>query len=164
MIILDASPLIHLTKIGKIEFLLDLFGYALITEAVYQEVVEEGIEKGYSDAILILNYIKKKRIKRVELQNPDISLNNYLHPGESESIQLAKQLDLILVIDENKGRTLAEQREIIFYSTADILLLLLKEKVINFDLYTRNFARYASNGWLGRDVYKKYLMEGKNYE
>ncbi|MHA1689401.1 MAG: hypothetical protein ACTSYC_03330 [Promethearchaeota archaeon] len=89
---------------------------------------------------------------------------NYLHPGESESIQLAKYLDCILIIDDKKARILAEQHKIKFLTTADTLLLLLKNGIINKEEYIVNLARYSSDGWLGTSVYQKYLNEGKNHE
>ena len=164
MIILDASPLIHLTKIGKLEYVIDLFDYIIISNAVYKEVIEEGIKEGFNDAILILNYLKKDKIKEITIENPDLLLNEYLHPGESESIQLALFLKAILVIDEKKARMIAEQRGIGFLTTADVLLLLLKEKLIKFEYFQKNFLKYSADGWLGADIYQKYLEEGKKYE
>jgi hypothetical protein len=164
MIILDASPLIHLTKIGKLEYIIELFDFIIISNAVYKEVIEEGIIAGYTDATLILNYLKKDKIKEITIENPDPLLNEYLHPGESESIQLALYLKAILVIDEKKGRMIAEQRDIEFLTTADMLLLLLKEDLINFDFFHNNLSKYSADGWLGANIYQKYLEEGKKYE
>ncbi|MHA1292535.1 MAG: hypothetical protein ACTSQJ_07705 [Promethearchaeota archaeon] len=164
MIILDASPLIHLTKIGKLGHIIDLFDYILISTAVYKEVIEEGIKAGYTDAILISNYIKENKIKKIKIKHPDPLLNDYLHPGESESIRLALELKSLLVIDEKKGRLIAEQKGIEFITTADILLLLLKEKLINFNYFQKNLSKYSTDGWLGTEIYQKYLEEGKKYE
>ncbi len=55
MIILDSSPLIHLTKIGKIDYLINLFDFIIISKAVYKEVIIKGEKAGYSDARLLLN-------------------------------------------------------------------------------------------------------------
>lgn len=164
MIILDASPLIHLTKIGKLEYIINLFDFIIISHAVYKEVIEEGIKAGYTDAILILNYFKNNKIKEITIENPDPLLEEYLHPGESESIQLADQLKCILIIDEKKGRLIAEQKGIEFLTTADGLYLLLKEGLINFDFFKKNLTKYSADGWLGAEIYQKYLEEGKKYE
>ena len=164
MIILDASPLIHLTKIGKLEYIINLFDFIIISHAVYKEVIEEGIKAGYTDAILILNYFKNNKIKEITIENPDPLLEEYLHPGESESIQLADHLKCILIIDEKKGRLIAEQKGIEFLTTADGLYLLLKEGLINFDFFKKNLTKYSADGWLGAEIYQKYLEEGKKYE
>ncbi len=164
MIILDASPLIHLTKLGKLDYIVGLFDFIIISHAVYKEVIEDGIKAGYTDATLILNYFKNNKIKEIMIENPDPLLEEYLHPGESESLQLADRLKCILVMDEKKGRLIAEQRKIEFLTTADVLLLLLKEDLINFDFFKKNLVKYSADGWLGADIYQKYLEEGKKYE
>ena len=145
MIIFDASPLIHLTKIGKLEYIINIFDSIIISNAVYKEVIEDGIKAGYTDAILLLNYFKKGKIKEITIENPDLLLNEYLHPGESESM-------------------IAEQKNIEFLTTADVLLLLLKEKKINFDFFQKNLSKYSADGWLGANIFQKYLEEGKKYE
>jgi predicted nucleic acid-binding protein len=164
MIILDSSPLIHLTKIGKINYIIDLFDGIIISRAVCNEVIKKGQIAGYSDAVLLKNYIKNNRIKVLEVKTPDPILQEYLHPGEYESIQLALELDSLLIMDEKKGRNITEQKRIETLTTADIILLLLKEKSINFKLFRQNLSKYAADGWLGANIYQKYLREGKNYE
>ena len=69
MIILDSSPLIHLTKIGKIEYLVNLFDYLIISEAVYTETIENGIQSGYSDAKLLFNLVEEEKIKKLKIKN-----------------------------------------------------------------------------------------------
>ncbi|TFH28766.1 MAG: hypothetical protein E4G98_04910, partial [Promethearchaeota archaeon] len=80
MIILDSSPLIHLTKFGKMDYILNTFDIISIPDAVFNEVVEEGIKNGYSDAILIKNYISADKIRMVSVKKHDPLLQNYLHP------------------------------------------------------------------------------------
>lgn len=163
MIILDASPLIHLTKIGKIGFLIELFDYIIISGAVYDEVIQNGLQMGYDDAKILMNYYKEEKIRIKSIVQEDSIISDYLHKGEYESIQLAEALHYILVIDEKKGRIIAEQKRIKFYTTAGILLLLLKEKVFNANLFELNLSKYASNAWLSTDIYQWYLREGENY-
>ncbi len=84
--------------------------------------------------------------------------------GEYESIQLALELKALLIMDEKKGRNITEQKGIKTFTTADILLLLLKEKVIDYGFFQKNLSKYSANGWLGVNIYQKYLKEGKIYE
>lgn len=164
MIILDSSPLIHLTQIGKIEYLVNLFDYLIIPEAVYSETIEKGIHSGYTDAKLLLNHVKNGKIKKFDIKKVDNTLKNYLHPGEYEAIQLATEYNGLLVMDDEKGRLVAEQRGILVLTTADILLLLLKEKIISYHYFHINFIKYSDQGWLGPNVLELYLKEGKKYE
>ena len=167
MIIFDSSPLIHFTKIGKIEFVLKLFGKIHIPEAVYEEVVEKGLKFGYSDAILIQNLENEKQILKMKTKKHDPTLVNFLHKGEIEVLQLGEEYahkKCLIVMDEKKGRLVAEQRNIPFISTAGLILLLLKYKVIKYDLYCSNIAKNASNGWFSLQNYQNYIKRGKKYE
>ncbi len=168
MIIFDSSPLIHFTKIGKIEFVLKLFGKIHIPEAVYEEVVEKGLKFGYSDAILIQNLENEKQILKMKTKKHDPTLVNFLHKGEIEVLQLgeeyAQKKRCLIVMDEKKGRLVAEQRNIPFISTAGLILLLLRHNVIKYDLYCSNLTKYASNGWFSLQNYQNYIKRGKIYE
>ncbi len=164
MIIFNSSPLIHLTKIGKLEYYLNIIDFIIIPHEVYTEVIEEGIKAGFSDAILLQNYYINKKIKKKNITQEDPILKDYLHPGEYESILLAKQLNGLLVMDDKKGRSVAEQKGLEVLTTADILLLLCKEKEIEYGLFKTNLGKYSANGWLSPVIHDKYLKEGKKYE
>ncbi len=164
MIILDSSPLIHLTKIGKIDFILKKFENIIISDAVYSEVIEQGIKHGYSDALLLENYLNEKKILRYSIKKQDPLLKKYLHLGEYESILLSEKLGTIIILDDRKARLVAEQRNLVSITTADMILLLIKIKSINFNIFKRNLLKYTSNGWFSHELYEKYLKEGKKYE
>lgn len=168
MIIFDSSPLIHLTKIGKIEFVLKIFGKIHIPEAVYEEVVEKGLNFGYADAFLIQNLEIEKQILKIKTKKHDPTLVNFLHKGEIEVLQLGEEYihkkKCLIVMDEKKGRLVAEQRKIPCISTAGLILLLLRHNVIKYDLYCSNLSKYASNGWFSLKNYQKFIKRGKIYE
>lgn len=164
MIIFDSSPLIHIVKIGKLDFILKIFDYILIPDGVYQETIQNGIEKGYSDAILLSEYYKNRKIRIRKIKNEDKALQSYLHLGEYEAIMLAQELSYIVVIDDKKARFVAEQKSLSFFSTLDIILLLRKEKTIDSELFQINLGKYGSNGWISHQIIQQYLLEAKNYE
>ncbi|HIH96974.1 MAG TPA: hypothetical protein HA348_05815 [Thermoplasmata archaeon] len=55
-IVTNASPLIFLAKIDKLELLIELFEEVIIPVQVFAEVVIKGKEKGMDDAFLIENF------------------------------------------------------------------------------------------------------------
>jgi len=164
MIIFDSSPLIHITKIGKIDYILRKFGCIIIPNAVFTEVIDDGIKEGYSDAIFLKNLFEERKIEKIEIKQQEIVLKNYLHPGEYEAILLAQQINGLLIMDEKKGRFVAERKKIEVVTTPDLLLLLCKEKIIDYTLFQSSLGKYASKGWLNPEIYQKYLMEGKKFE
>ena len=56
-IVANASPLIFLAKIHKLELLIELFEEVIIPMQVFAEVVTKGKEKGMDDAFLIENLV-----------------------------------------------------------------------------------------------------------
>jgi len=62
IIVLNATPLIYVTKIGFswiFEKLRGLGVKIIVPETVYQEVVTIGKEKGFSDAMIVNELVKK---------------------------------------------------------------------------------------------------------
>ncbi|MHA1386570.1 MAG: DUF3368 domain-containing protein, partial [Candidatus Helarchaeota archaeon] len=62
MVISNSSPLIHLTRLGKIQYLFKLVKNITIPKAVFDEVVVKGKSKHFSEAFTIENYIKEEKI------------------------------------------------------------------------------------------------------
>ncbi len=115
MIIFDSSPLIHLTRIGKLDFLFHLYEEIVIPKAVYTEVIEVGIQNGESDAILIQNYHKKGKIRVIPVSTDDPIIKDVLHKGEYECILLSKEKNAILIVDDKKARFIAKQKNILYH-------------------------------------------------
>jgi hypothetical protein len=164
MIVFDSSPLIHLTKLGKMEYILQTFGPITIPSAVYDEVIKNGLEKGYADASLILRYFEDKKVLRKGVKDETNPFKGYLSDGEYQSIVLAEQDDGLLVIDERKGRIIAKQKGVPFQSTLGMMLILLKEQHIDSKHYIENLDRYADNGWISnevRDEFKNKVNENE---
>lgn len=102
----NASPLIFLAKIGKLE-LLD--NYELIIPKQVYEEINKGAKIGREDAQRIENLIEKKIIKVEESYiNNEIEKQN-LGNGEKAAISLAinEKINTIL-LDERKARRIAK--------------------------------------------------------
>ena len=103
----NATPLIYLVKIGRLNLLEEIFDVVLIPNRVFTEVVVEGKEKGYHDAFLVeefmeRGFILKKKVKIERLREMPIDR------GEIETIELAKKEGIKdVLIDEAKARRIA---------------------------------------------------------
>ncbi|MHA1732502.1 MAG: hypothetical protein ACTSU5_11195 [Promethearchaeota archaeon] len=164
MIVCDSSPLIHLTKIGKIEFLIQMFPNLAISRAVYHEVVEKGLEKGELDANIIKDAVEAGRIQVIDLEGEDSSLIKVLHAGERETLQIAQERGALAIIDERKARLIAEQRKIPFHGTLGVLLMLLQDARIEKDQYLRNLKKFAVRGRISIQLYEQYRSLGEDHE
>lgn len=118
-VISNASPLIVLSAIGKLELLHELYGTVFISPAVYDEVAV-----GQHKQRVIIDDFKKSWLKVKPVQSKVIvdTLKIELDAGEAEVIALAidEKADLIL-IDERIGRRTAERLGVLFLGTLGIL-------------------------------------------
>ncbi len=128
----NSSPLILLAKIDRFNLLKDLFKLVYIPKSVYREVVVVGAGRAGSKEVE--EGVNNGWIK-VETAQISPELELILGRGEAEAIMLAEKLKLPLIIDERKGRKIAERRGIKIVGTLGILLKAYKLGLIK-DLNT----------------------------
>ena len=114
IIVSDTSCLIALSKIEKLELLKELYQEILITKEVYQE-----FGGSIPDWIIVTEVSDKLKQKQIE---------ENLDKGEASSIALALEIEnAILIIDEIKGRKIAQSYNINVIGTIGIILLANKK-------------------------------------
>ena len=163
MVISNSSPLIHLTRLGKINYLFKLVKYINIPKAVFDEVVVKGKLKNYSEAFTIESFIKEEKIIVTNLNSFDESFYPPLGRGELEALELAKQKNELLLIDEKKARNLAQILQIEHQTTIATIFELLISQNIDFSEYKSNLKNYAGNSWVSADVIQEYIEKGEDY-
>lgn len=136
--IVNASPLIILGKLNQINILIKIYKNLEITNKVYEEVVLKGIEKNASDAFTVKEYIDKKEIEVINLDEKFLDMANKIRLvysidiGEAETIALALQLaQKEIIIDEKGAREAAKSFGIKPVGTLRILLKAYKKKLIS---------------------------------
>jgi predicted nucleic acid-binding protein len=117
IIISDTSCLIALSKIDKLDLLKELYQEIIVTKEV-------STEYGGSLPSWVLVYQVKDKIKQKELEE-------ILDKGEASSIALALEIKKsTLIIDEIKGRKIAQSLKIDIIGTIGIILLANKKGII----------------------------------
>jgi len=125
-IVSDATTLIILGKLGRYDLLENLFSKIYIPQEVMREIdiksdgVYQEIEKN--------SLFETKEIKDMALFE---LLDGILDRGESEAIVLAKELELILLIDEKKGRGIAKNMGLSIIGLIGVLILNVKKSLIS---------------------------------
>ena len=118
IIISDTSCLIVLSKIEKLDLLKNLYHEILITSDVFQE-----FGGSLPDWIIITEVKDKQKQKEIEER---------LDKGEASSIALALEIEnTTLIIDEIKGRKIAQSFNIDIIGTIGIILLADKKGLIS---------------------------------
>ena len=127
-IVADSSTLITLLDTGYFNLLFAVFDKIMITRAVYQEITNQNQHHA-----MIANLIKQNKMSCQAIDHDDAMyqmLIKRLDKGESESIVLAKQTVLPLIIDEKKGRAIAKSLGIGIVGLLGIILKLMDDKTI----------------------------------
>ena len=138
--IINASPLIIFGKLNKIDILIKLYKNIEISNAVYNEVVVNGIEISARDASIIKEYVDNKTIKILNLDEIHFEQANKIksiyniHLGEAETIALAIQLNKKeAIIDEISAREAAKAFGIRPIGSLRVLLIAYKNNLISKD-------------------------------
>ncbi len=164
----NASPLIHLAKLGKLGYMKSVFASILIPPAVRAETISAGRSEGYSDAIILEKLEAEGWLKTGQLSQQSkklaVELSDAIGRGEAEAIALAVQQADRLFMDDLKGRLTAKFYRIDTTSTLAIILELLKAKAITWTEYQRNIKTYGSQGWISSDVIQEFLERGRDIE
>lgn len=112
IIVSDTTPLISLLKINRIDLLEKLYGYVLIPKAVFNELTSNKNYKTEADIISKSNFIECREVNNIQALKI-LQAVTTLDLGESEAIILAQELNAdVLLMDENKGRKVAQQLNI----------------------------------------------------
>lgn len=139
-IVSNTSPLIWLSKIGRITLLKKLFGEVIIPEEVYKEAVERGLKEGFSDALVIKECVDQGWIKVPKLNEREIKFCQKMmkhafeiHLGEAQAIILARETGALLLMDESSGRAFAETLGLRVRGTLYVVMKALREKLLGGD-------------------------------
>ncbi len=132
-VVSDSTTLISLLNIDQFELLFKFSKIIIISQAVYAEVIYQNHAKQVLDG-----FIEYKRVivKSIEDDKNLPQLLIRLDLGESESILLAKKENLPLIIDEKKGRSVAEEFGLKIIGLIGILLVFKKSGQLSNDEIT----------------------------
>ena len=129
IVVADSGPIHYLVLIGDISVLEPLFDRVLIPEAVRTELVQP------STPLVVRNWIANPpawtEIRSAPRSHEETLAR--LGPGEHEAILLARQIHVdYLLIDDARGRSVAESQHIPTIGTIGILREAATADLINF--------------------------------
>lgn len=127
-VVCNSTPLIALSRIGRLELLKEYFGEVYIPQEVYNEVVTRGGGLFGAKEVASVDWIKVKEVtNRIAVD----SLSTNLDRGESEAVVLAKERNVLLVIDDSEGRKIAESLGLKITGTIGLLLLAAEDSKLD---------------------------------
>jgi len=152
-VVSNTSPLIWLSKIGRINLLRELYGEVVIPEEVYMEAVQRGLED-FSDALVIQEGIDQGWIKVSNLNEEEAEISRRMaerafeiHLGEAQAIQLARKINAVILMDESSGRVLAEAWGLRVRGTLAVILRALGEGLIDNENAKEHVLKLVNKGF-----------------
>ena len=131
----DATPLIALALLGRLDLLRQIFDEVIVPSAVYDEVTSRGLERPGAEELTQADWIRVRSARAAPSIEPMLL---GLDAGEIEVLQLAQEIqpDWVL-IDERQARRVARAMGLPIKGTLGILLtavlaeLLSKEEALD---------------------------------
>ncbi|MEA2090693.1 MAG: DUF3368 domain-containing protein, partial [Thermoproteota archaeon] len=140
MTVSNATPLIYLSRISKLQLLKEIFIQVQIPPEVKVETIDRGKEKGYSDAYAIEQAMNEEWLTQESLAQKNREKSEALarmmgiDVGEAQAIILAKQKnEKDILIDQSNARAVARNLGLNPRGTIFVLLTALKRKLITKD-------------------------------
>ncbi len=129
IVVANSGPLISLARVGQLNLLETLYNQLYIPLAVREEVVHKGYGLPGASMVDAASWIQIRAIHdTVAVQ----LLRKELDAGESEAIILAVELQAdLLLIDEARGRRVAEMRGLCKTGTLGTLIAAKKRYIIS---------------------------------
>jgi len=165
MIVADASPLIALAKIRRIDLLRLVYGDVLIGPQVKFEVVDAGkkisapgverVERAIENGWLQVARLSSKERSRAQA----IVSKSGLGGGEAESIALANSRKLTVILDDREARSLAEAMGVDFLGTAGILFQGFVRKHLRLPEFEDAIQELSQTIWLSAAVVAEVLKK-----
>lgn len=156
IVVSDSTTLISLINIERFELLFKFSNSIIITPAVYSEVSVQKASKRILDEYISLSRLTVSKVddfKKVK------ELLIRLDLGESESIVLAKEQNLPLIIDEKKGKKIALSFGIDTIGLIGILLVYKKKKYLSNDEIVTIIQELKEVDFRVSDVLLELLLE-----
>ncbi len=138
VVIADAGPLIGLARIGQLHLLPQLFGTVIVTDWVAKELIGAG---NFPDTPALADALAQPWLQTVTLATSDVEackghINLYqIDMGEASALVMAQHSkttgnEVLVIMDETRGRAAARHMALTITGTAGILLLAKTHRII----------------------------------
>ena len=154
-VVSNASPLINLAAIGKLDLLRRLYRRVTVPTAVWAEVVRRGTGKTGSRAVRHAPWIRVKAVRDRALVD---MLLGELDLGEAESIVLARELRAhLLLLDDSRARQSAQRLGLPITGLVGVLIDAAAKGLVSDFAGTLTALRDRAGFWLADDLVAEAL-------
>lgn len=151
MFVFDATPLVYLGRVDRLDLVDHATEYSLIPRRVYEEVVTVGIEDGHPDARRVQRAVESGTFEISAVEETTtydrIAENDHLSSADAAVLAMAHNRDGTAIMDDAYGRTVAETEGISTRGTAFLVLVALRDGHIGPDEAVDVIDALLSVGW-----------------
>lgn len=160
-VVSNATPLIYLAKIGRMDLLKKVFEEVFIPEEVKVEVVDEGKRLGERDAYIVEKAVRDGWLKVLTVEALEIPIK--LEQGEVAVLSLAKRQGFSeVLVDEVSARTAARLMGLIPRGTVFVLLKALEIEEISLNDFLDALSELVRHGFrLKEEVYLEAVRKAR---
>ena len=156
IVVSNTSPINNLAAIEQLHLLKALYGSIIIPAAVYRELTGYGTALPGCREVQTYDWIERREAMELPLLK---SLKKKLHEGEAEAIALAIELNADWVlIDENRGRSAANQYGVKFTGVLGILVKAKEEGLIPLVKPLMDRLISEAGFWVNESLYFQILQ------
>ena len=161
-VVANAGPLMALAKLNLLHLLKALYGRVELGRSVYDEIVVEGMQGGFEDAHTIQRFLSQEGWAPSEVSDAPQALDTAnLDRGERDSIALALAHGLLLLIDEERGRQVANEMGVAVRGTLGVLIQAYRSGLITADQLRFYFDQIQERTdiWISPSLCRRLLDE-----
>ena len=167
MTVAEATPLIALARIHRLELLRDLHEQVLIGSVVRAETIDAGsaaralgveqleaaVDAGWL-GVATATDTEKDLARR-------LSRRSRLHRSEAESVAIARTRELPLVADDKEARSVARALDVPLIGTAGVLLQAYLRRSFGLDSLEKALRELGETLWLSPSVVAEILRRAR---
>lgn len=166
----DASPLIALSKMERLDLLALVYGQVVLTPSVWNEAVAQGMALGARDAGALERYAQEQRFTKVRLTRSELALVNRLRAaariglGEAEVLAVAKSRDALAILDEKGARAIAVSLGIPHTGTAGLLFEAFLQRLVTYEELAQHLEYLGRILWVSSALLAGILRKAREVE
>lgn len=165
MLVSNATPLIYLARLSKLNLLNNLYGKVQIPPEVKTETIDRGKAKGYPDAYVIEEAVNDGWLVTDALTNENTKKSHALAEmtgidiGEAQAIILTKQKnEKEVLIDQSNARDVARHLGLSPRGTIYVILTGTKRELLTKEIAKQMLAKLIEvNFYISAKVYRDTL-------
>lgn len=166
-VVSNTSPIVLLAKIKRLNLLKKLYRTVYISPFVKVESIDRGKEQGAVDVKEIEIGIKEGWIKTIKLTKMQLKQANRLIResniglGEAEALVIARDRDILAILDDKEARAIARSWRIEYTSTVMVIYEAFVKGLIAYDELVEDLAKLSKVMWISTDVITEVIRRAK---